>query len=86
MKMAHPNCQISSNSPKKTPQSTPSKGSNNPGAENVEGNITQASVDGQAGTTGGSIPSNLAHMIPVTQKFGCLRIYRLSSLLLSMHC
>ncbi len=82
--MAHPSCQLAANSPKKTPQSTPSKSAPAAPASDAgtEATATQAASEG-TGNTVGSIP---IPRIPVMQRFGCLRVYRLSSLLLSMHC
>lgn len=80
-RMAHPSCQLAANSPKKTPQTTPSKTAPASDAE-AESSATQVATE-ETGTPVGSIP---IPRIPVLQRFGCLRVYRLSSLLLSMHC
>lgn len=84
MTMARPNCQTTG-SPKKTPQSTPSKALSS-GIEAADGNPVTPEEGQAAATTGGSPALNFPQVIPVMEKFGCLRIYRLSSLLLSMHC
>lgn len=83
--MAHPSCQLSGNSPKKTPQSTPSKTGGGPdrSADTVASSpekSTSLSLDGALT----SIPRVSTN--PFMQRFGCLRITRLSNLLLSTHC
>lgn len=94
--MAHPSCQLAANSPKKTPQSTPSKSAPVAATDPAgnDANTGEVPADG----TGSGVAASAAGAVqmlaqsiqirrcPVMQRFGCLRVYRLSSLLLSMHC
>ncbi len=84
--MAHPSTQLAANSPKKTPQSTPAKTvtTNPTPAEEVGAATTPTSLESTV-TNPGFFPFMIPK-VPVMQKFGCLRVYRMSSLLLSMGC
>lgn len=92
--MVIPSCQLgTSNSPRKTPQTTPSKimaaGDGDvaavvpPSPAKLETGETKAS---NLSLEAARVKASLKKAMPTKENFGCLRLFRLSSLLLSSHC
>jgi len=79
--MPHLNCQITGSSPKKTPQSTPAKVVPMPGLPEVN-KIDEPDTPKKSAL----IPERKLAKVSLKQKFGCLRLNRMSCLLLSTHC